>query len=386
MSDARVIALYLPQFHPVKENDEIWGKGFTEWTNVANAKKQFRGHYQPQIPSELGFYDLRMEETRIAQAVLAEEYGIEGFCYWHYWFGNGKRVLEMPFEKVLKSGKPDFPFCLAWANHSWSTKTWNDVNKSGTEIEFLKQEYLGEEDYIAHFEAVLPAFKDSRYITVEGKPLFAIFEPRTIPENELKKMINLWNKLAHENGLKGIHFVARIESVAQLSDKDVKKRLKGGYVDYYNHYLKMGFDAIWSNNMRKAEVETVGFSKLWIKRAIYHGLKIRTLNRFKYKNIIEHLFTEADKTENIYPMIIPRWDKTPRQGNRAVIYSGSTPALFKNHVKQALNVIKNKSKENKILFLQAWNEWGEGNYMEPDIKYGRGYLEALKEALEEDEL
>lgn len=384
MSKARVIAFYLPQFHPIKENDEIWGRGFTEWTNVAKAKPQYKGHYQPQIPSELGFYDLRMESTRIAQAELAKEYGIEGFCYWHYWFGNGKRILEMPFQKVVESGKPDYPFCLAWANHSWSTKTWNDANKSGEDVEFLKQEYLGIQDYTDHFNAILPAFLDKRYIKVDEKPLFVIFEPSFIPESELILFMQTWNKLARINGLKGIYFVGRAESIAKLSDSDVKDRLNGKYVDYYNHYLKIGFDAIWSNNMRKAEIETKGFFHLWLTRVLYHGLNIRSLNKYPYKDIIKHLFTDADKNENVFPMLIPRWDKTPRQGKRATIYSESTPTLFREHVKAGLKIVKNKKPEHQILFLQAWNEWGEGNYMEPDIKFGRAYLEAFKSALDEE--
>ncbi|TGE39736.1 lipopolysaccharide biosynthesis protein [Desulfosporosinus fructosivorans] len=384
MSSARVIALYLPQFHPVKENDEIWGKGFTEWTNVAKARPQFKGHYQPQIPSELGFYDLRMEETRVAQAELAKQYGIEGFCYWHYWFGDGKRILEMPFQKVVESHKPDFPFCLAWANHSWSTKTWNDAKKTATDTEFLTQQYLGVEDYTAHFNAVLPAFLDDRYIRVEGKPLFAIFDHNAIPASELISFMDVWNRLAKKNGIPGIHFVARVESVSQLSDSDAKERLKGKYAEYYDHCLQMGFDAVWSNNMRRAEILARGYNRMWLKRALYHGLKLRMTDRYKYKDIIENFYTEADKQEQIYPMMVPRWDKTPRQGNHATIYYDGTPELFKQHVKDAISVVKNKQPEHRIVFLQAWNEWGEGNYMEPDIRFGRAYLEALKEALSEE--
>lgn len=381
MSKARVLALYLPQFHPVKENDEVWGKGFTEWINVAKARPVFKGQYQPQLPSELGFYDLRLEETRIAQAELAKEYGIEGFCYWHYWFGNGKQVLDMPIKEVLKTKKPDFPFCLAWANHSWGTSTWNNAKKVKKDKIFLKQEYLGKDDYIQHFYAVLPFFKDERYVTVDGKPLFAIFDPTAIPDNEITTFIELWNKLAKENGLKGIHFVGRICSVMYLTDKDVKERINGGYVNYYEKYLKLGFDAIWSNNMRRAEILTKGFYNMYIKRAILHALNISILDKYSYEKIIKNLFTEEDKKENIYPMIIPRWDKTPRQGKKAAIYYGSTPELFQKHVNDVVDIVKNKDEQHKIVFLQAWNEWGEGNYMEPDIRYGREYLEALLKAL-----
>ena len=382
MSTARVIALYLPQFHRVKENDEVWGKGFTEWTNVAKARPQFRGHMQPQLPSELGFYDLRMDEVREEQAHLAKEYGIEGFCYWHYWFGKGKRILEMPFNRVVETGKPDFPFCLSWANHSWSTSTWNDAKKVKDDVEFLKQEYLGEEDYREHFYALLPAFKDKRYITVDGKLLFSIFDPVSFPDEELKLFMKVWNDLARENGLKGFHFVAKIASVAKLTDPDFKERLKSGYAPTFDKYLDMGFDAIWTNNMRRAEILSKGFFRIWLKRALYHGLKIRTIDKYKYKDIVNNYFSETDTKENIYPTIVPRWDKTPRQGNMASIYYQGSPELFEKHVRDALEAVKNKAPQHQIIFLQAWNEWGEGNYIEPDTVYGRGYLEALKRALD----
>ena len=168
---ARLLALYLPQFHPIPENDLWWGKGFTEWTNVGKARRYFRNHYQPRVPADLGYYDLRVAETRQAQADMAREYGVEGFVYWHYWFGNGKRLLERPFNEVLASGEPDFPFALAWANESWRGFAHGITNRNM----LIEQLYGGVEDYTAHFRAVLPAFRDHRYITVDGKPLFMIY-------------------------------------------------------------------------------------------------------------------------------------------------------------------------------------------------------------------
>ena len=386
MAKARVIALYLPQFHPVKENDEIWGKGFTEWTNVAKAKPLFKGHYQPQIPADLGFYDLRLPEVREEQAKMAKEYGIEGFCYWHYWFGNGKTILDMPFNEVLKTGKPDFPFCLAWANHSWSTSTWNNAKKQKKDVEFLKQEYLGIEDYTQHFYAVLPAFKDKRYILVDGKPIFMIHDAPSIPKEELKKFIETWRKLAKENGLKGIHLVAKIESVAKLTDKNLKNRINGDYEKEYDKYLKMGFDAIWVSNKRRAEILSKGLLNMYIIRSAYHLFNFRILGKYKYKEIIKNYFTPIEKKDNIYPMICPRWDRTPRQGKAANLYDKSTPELFEKHAKEAVELVKNKDDEHKIIILQSWNEWGEGNYMEPDLKYGHKYLEALKNSLEDEDL
>ena len=200
---ARVLAYYLPQFHPIPENDEWWGKGFTEWTNVGKAKPLFPGHYQPHVPADLGYYDLRVPETREAQAQLAREYGVEGFVYWHYWFGNGKRLLERPFNEVLASGKPDFPFALAWANETWKG-FW--FGADGSRNALIEQMYPGDDDYINHFYTVLPAFKDRRYITCEGKPIFIIYHPTQMPE--MLHFISLWQDLAKQNGLKGIYFIA----------------------------------------------------------------------------------------------------------------------------------------------------------------------------------
>lgn len=195
---ARLLALYLPQFHPIPENDLWWGKGFTEWTNVGKARRYFRNHYQPRVPADLGYYDLRVAETRQAQADMAREYGVEGFVYWHYWFGNGKRLLERPFNEVLASGEPDFPFALAWANESWRGFAHGITNRNM----LIEQLYGGVEDYTAHFRAVLPAFRDHRYITVDGKPLFMIYKPLADPE--VKVFIATWRELAEKNGLPGI--------------------------------------------------------------------------------------------------------------------------------------------------------------------------------------
>src|SRR4030066_949188 len=190
---ARVIALYLPQYPPIPENDEWWGRGFTEWTNTAKARTLFRGHYQPHVPADLGFYDLRVPETRIAQAEMAKEYGIEAFCYYHYWFA-GKSLLERPFAEVLESGKPDFPFCLCWANQTW-TGIWHGAPNRI----LIEQTYPGMEDHRRHFEALLPAFCDKRYLKVAGKPLFAIYNPMELPATP--RVLELWRGLAANAGL-----------------------------------------------------------------------------------------------------------------------------------------------------------------------------------------
>src|SRR5437016_268415 len=197
---ARTIAFYLPQYHPIPENDEWWGKGFTEWTNAAKAKPMFRGHYQPHIPADLGFYDLRVPETRAAQAELAREYGLEAFCYYHYWFA-GKRIIERPFNEVLASGQPDFPFCVCWANQTW-TGIWHGAPNRI----LIEQTYPGFDDHRAHFETLLPAFRDRRYLTVDGKPLFIVYSPGGLPDS--LRILEFWRELALKAGLPGLFLVA----------------------------------------------------------------------------------------------------------------------------------------------------------------------------------
>ena len=197
---ARVIALYLPQFHPIPENDKWWGKGFTEWNNVKKAVPLCKGHVQPRVPADLGYYDLRDPEIREKQAQLAREAGIEGFCYYHYWFGEGRQLLERPFDEVLESGKPDFPFCLCWANHNWTNKSWKKSKTMATGNMIMEMRY-SMEDHIKHFYHVLPAFKDHRYIKVDGKPLFAVWAPRDVPD--CKAFIDKWQELA--NSLCGLY-------------------------------------------------------------------------------------------------------------------------------------------------------------------------------------
>lgn len=364
---ARIIAFYLPQFHPFKENDEWWGKGFTEWTNVGKAKPLFRGHYQPRVPADLGYYDLRLPIVREQQAELARNAGIEGFCYWHYWFGNGKTLLANIFDEVVKSGKPDFPFCLGWANHDWSRRTWNSDAAMQKDLELMKQEYPGEQDHINHFFTLLPAFKDKRYIRVDGKPLFAIYDAEAFPD--VQGFMKLWTRLAQENGLEGFHFIAQTH----------------GWASRYEKVLNMGFDALTLENFWLAQSKVRGG---YIPQMLLHKFRkyfpnLAPLDKYSYKKILKHWFTEYDKMENGYPTIIPNWDRSPRGGRRAVIYTGSTPELFKKHVEEALDLVKDKQPEHRIIFLKSWNEWAEGNYMEPDLKFGHGYLDALRDAIVE---
>jgi hypothetical protein len=383
MTKARVIAFYLPQFHPIPENDKWWGKGFTEWTNVAKAKPLFRGHYQPRIPADLGFYDLRLPEVREQQAEMAREAGIEGFCYYHYWFA-GKQLLERPLNEVIASQKPDFPFCICWANHTWSSKTWQRTSATQHDTLLIEQTYPGREDDIAHFYALLPAFKDTRYIKVDGKLLFLIYNYYDF--HSVKAFMQTWQELAVQNALPPFHFVGmttntltfRIggngEKIRQLPNLESSEEL-------YNYGLSLGFDALNSFGKRRGEMLYEGkyrnIFKVIMRRL---GLPVGKI-RYDYSCTIRNYFAFEDTWENIYPTILPQWDRTPRVADGEGIYVNSTPEAFKEHIEQALDLIKDKNQEHKILFLKSWNEWGEGNYVEPDQKYGHGFLNALKDCL-----
>ena len=374
----RIIGLYLPQYHPIPENDEWWGKGFTEWNNVVKAKPLFRGHYQPHLPADLGFYDLRLPEVREQQAELAREAGLEGFCYYHYWFGNGKQLLQRPFEEVLASGKPDFPFCLCWANHNWTSKTWEKGSSLRHDTMIMKMEY-SREDYVRHFNYLLPAFRDPRYIKVDGKPLFAVWAPRNILDG--REFIDLWQKLAQENGLKGIHFVGQTDNTGKaLSGKKANYYSADMAKDYYKSVLDMGFDAVMSQGYRRAVALAQGRAKMMLKLLSFISF-MPTYSKIDYGRLMDNYYVEEDRWENVYPTLLPQWDRTPRAGSKTEIVTGTSPEKFQHYTEQAIRLIANKQPEHQILFLKAWNEWGEGNYVEPDLRFGHGFLEAIKNAL-----
>ena len=359
MTEPKFIAFYLPQYHPIPENDEWWGPGFTEWVNVAKARPLFRGHYQPKIPADLGFYDLRLPETREKQAELAKQAGVAAFCYWHYWFGNGMQLLERPFNEVLESGKPDFPFCLAWGNHTRSKKEWEPKNPE-KDVVLIKQEYPGVEDYSAHFYSLLPAFKDHRYYKVNGKPLFVIYNTEGF--EEISAFIKTWRNLAKENGLNDFYFVA--------TDSDCRKR---------EQILAKGFDAIYDNNVFNIHHHL----SMPHKVLLYLGRKFfKRPTIFKYKDAIKYMVTDNAKRRDVIPTIAANWDHSPRSAHKGIILTDCEPKYFQKVAEWAIEAVKDKPKEEQIIFIKSWNEWGEGNYLEPDQKYGRGYLRALRLAIE----
>lgn len=362
-NSVKIIALYLPQYHPTPDNDIWWGKGFTEWTNVGRAKPLFPGHYQPHVPADLGYYDLRLPEVRESQARLAEEAGIYGFCYYHYWFGYGKQQLELPFNEVLKSGEPDFPFCLCWANESWYSKFWNKDGVAGKKL-LIEQKYGEKQEWEMHFMSLLPAFKDKRYIRIDNKPVFMIYKEEEFAE--VSDFIRFWNELAVNNGLDGIYFIAH---KFQKMDESMVDSIK-----------RKGFDAINRLGLWTSRSAKRGFiRKCWDRVVPYlSGMP----NICSYKRIYPYFISELDKRTDVFPTLIPNWDHSPRSGKNGYVLTGATPELFAKHIRQVLDIVNAKKTDEKFVFLKSWNEWGEGNYMEPDLKFGKGFIQALKNELD----
>jgi len=381
----RAIALYLPQFHPIPENDEWWEPGFTEWTNVAKASPLFRGHHQPNLPADLGFYDLRVPEVREAQAALARNAGIEGFCYWHYWFG-GRRILERPFTEVLASGRPNYPFCLAWANESWQG-VWHGCERRT----LIEQTYSGEADCDAHFHAVLPAFRDKRYLRIDGRPLFVVYRPASLPDPAA--YLGRWNLLAENNGLPGIHFIAH----TLFSDPVFDWRASGFDGAILAHSLKIIRKRAWNVVLaylrRGAWHDDITASLprncLDAMEAMLRLFPLRILQRifrwpasiFDYSDACLFTNPQGACPEGCHPTVVPNWDNSPRAGRKAVIFHRSDPERYRMHLKQVLASVSHLPPEHRLVFVKSWNEWAEGNYLEPDQQFGHQYLCVTREEL-----
>ncbi len=436
----RVVAFYLPQFYPTATNDRWYGAGHTEWTNVRRARPLYRGHYQPRVPGELGYYDLRDADVRRRQAELARAAGIEGFCYYHYWFGDGVTELDEPLRQVLESGEPDFPFCLCWANESWYAKHWG-LGGRPTKRLIHEQRYEGVRSGAApsrpaaagvwsgaapsrpaaagvqantaleggregaaplpsedaaplpsegaaplqggaralppsqqralppsqqralppsHFMHVLPALRDRRYMRVEGRMLFMIYRPLEHPY--LKEWVEEWRSLAREHLGADFYFVGHART-----DEEALQA------------LALGLDGV--NIMRKDAFRHGRGPMLWEKvqrlvgRAPYHYPYAEVSRYFVDREGIE-------TRENVFPTIIPGWDHSARRGKSGIIFDEATPELFGRHVEDAVAVCAAKAPERRLAFLLSWNEWGEGNYLEPDARYGRAFIDTLREKID----
>lgn len=360
MTEIKPLAIYLPQFHTIPENDKAWGVGFTEWINVRKAKPMFDGHYQPHIPhNNVGYYDLRNSEVLIQQAALAKEYGIYGFAFYHYWF-NGKRLLETPLDKMLKTGTPDFPFCYIWANENW-TKRWD-----GREGEVIIQQDYSSMDDENHIRFLCEkVFSDYRYIKVDNKPVFIVYRTELLPE--IIKTSAIWNEIAKEYGFGGIYLI-RVESF--VSDIDPSA---------IGFDASMEFQPNW-NNMPDRLTGSINDKLL----EMLH-IKVNPSQRhkiFSYKDLVEKNISFPKKSKyKCYPGITPMWDNSARRKIDATIFKDSSPYLYEKWLKEIVAKFQTYSESESFLFINAWNEWAEGCHLEPCSKWGKGYLEATKKAL-----
>lgn len=355
-SPIRTIAMNLPQFHPTPENDEWWGKGFTEWTNVAKCTSRFPNHYQPHLPADLGFYDLRLPEARDAQAQLAREYGIHGFCYYHYWF-NGRRILERPVNEILQSGEPDFPFCLCWANENW-TRRWDGLD----EEVLLKQNYSKEDD-LAHIVSLLPAFADQRYIRVDGKPVFLVYRASVLPDP--KQTTDIWREEAHKAGL-GELYLGMVQGFAT----------EQGNPQDFGFDFSLEFAPDWRQLGKTVNPfpQPTAWQKLLGKTAQTSTDRISS-----YDDCRDNMLKKPLPDFPWYRCATPSWDNSARRAEGATMLVGSTPESYEHWLRQL--AVDAQQHNREFIFINAWNEWAEGNHLEPCQKWGRAYLEATKRAL-----
>ncbi len=361
MEKIKPIAIYLPQFHPIPENDKWWGKGFTEWTNVTKAEPLFGGHYQPHLPADLGFYDLRLEEARMAQEAMAKEYGIYGFCYYHYWF-NGKRLLHEPLNRKLQNPKEDLPFMMCWANENW-TRTWDGLDK---EV-LIEQEYSFEDD-LQHIEHLIAYFKDERYIKVDGKPVFIVYKPNQFAD--AGRTVELWRTAVKAAGFPDLYI-----GYALNKENNFEPKING-----FDFAFEFQPNAI---ECPVTEQPSVTFLKklISILQNKSHIPVLVSTHLVSYKNYVNAQLKKEFVTD-VYPGITPMWDNSSRRKKDLFILNDSSPELYKKWLKHIRNNYPWSKMCESFIFINAWNEWAEGNHLEPCQKWGTKYLEVTKEILQ----
>lgn len=368
----KILALYLPQFHTIPENDEWWGKGFTEWVNVKKAKPLYDGHFQPRIPMNENYYNLLEDDVKAWQIDLAKKHGIYGFCVYHYWF-DGKMLLEKPMEQYLANKELDFPFCFCWANEHWSNAWVSGQNKI-----LIEQNFDNREDWDRHFYYTLPFFKDPRYIKENGKPLYVIYLPNII--GPLNEMLDRWQQLAKENGLPGIKFI--YQSPFFHLDKNADK----SHFDY-----GIEFQPSMINHLEKGEkgaalirIKSKISMFLQQKLHIYLYRKKKEVHKQDYDEMWKKVIALHPQDDKCIPGAFVDWDNTPRRQERGAVYVGASPEKFKYYFDQQVKHVKKEYKTD-MLVLFAWNEWAEGGMLEPTEKYKCGYLEAIRDVLIEND-
>ena len=377
----KLIAMYFPQLHAIPENDQWWGKGFTDWDNVKSAVPQFEGHYQPRLPLKHNYYDQSEIETLRMQINLAKAYGVYGFCHYHYWF-DGKQLLETPTNLMLENLELDMPFCLSWANETWSRR-WDAQNH---EILIKQTHPPTHESWKKHYDYLIKTWKDPRAIKVAGKPVFVIYRPQRI--EKIDEMLTYWKMLALKDGLPGLYFV--FQKQYEPPKRDCVK----------------SFDATFQFQPFEAAISHKLTQNSWLyrffRRVVYKLFRMlpdfsqQLLSSFKAKyfgGLIIHDYEEIwrqvvevrpDKTLTTYPGAFVDWDNTARYKNRATLYNGASPQAFEKWFSKLVNTMPLRKLPESFIFLNAWNEWSEGTYLEPDEKFGRQYLEAVKKVLEQN--
>lgn len=355
----KVIAMFLPQFYQNEQNDTWWGEGYTDWVAVKAANKLFSNHYEPRVPLNDNYYNLLNRETMRWQAELMSRYNIYGMCFYHYWFKDGQQALEKPAENLLKWKDINMPFCFSWANETWA-RSWSKISdknswclsenqkgKCEDDGVLLEQDYGDEQDWIAHINYLLPFFKDKRYICIQNKPIFLIYKPKLI--KCFDKMKRTWNKIAKKNGFDGVYFIATNESKYDLYDAVILQQPGMAISQYYK--------------------ESTYSEEYPIKKRIDYGeLWMHIIN------------ADYNCYRNVYVGGVVGYDDTPRRGNNGTSIINASPEIFEKYLKKLIKLNENNGVD--MVFLNAWNEWGEGMYLEPDEKYGYRYLEAVKNALE----
>ncbi|MDO9085545.1 MAG: glycoside hydrolase family 99-like domain-containing protein [Anaerolineaceae bacterium] len=344
----KLIAFYLPQYHPIPENDEWWGKGFTEWTNVSKAVPQFMGHYQPHLPGELGFYDLRVPEVQRRQVELAKKYGIYGFCFYYYWF-NGKKLLEQPLDKFISDIEIDFPFCLCWANENW-TRRWD-----GLEEDILIEQIYSEENDLLLINDISKFFEHPNYIKIDGRPILIVYRAQNLPNPTLTA--KTWRKYCLDKFIGNPYLV-----LAQT-------------FGYSGNPNLIGFDAVVEFPPFGANLIDIQPKVEWLSPDFSGFL-------YDYQEVVNSLITKPKVDYQVFKTVMPSWDNTPRKNKKGSIFFGSTPWIYQRWLSQIIKQTKNFQKpEMQYVFINAWNEWGEGAYLEPDRKFGYAYLNATRKSL-----
>lgn len=351
-SQPKIIAFYLPQFHQIPENDKWWGTGFTEWTNTKKTLPLYPGHNQPREPYSDYYYDLTDPKAREWQAKIAKEHGIYGFCYYHYWF-NGKMLLETPLNEILRTKKPDFPFCLSWANEHW-TRRWD----GGNQDILMAQEYGGEQDWENHFTYLLNAFKDPRYIRIENKPLFILYRPVNIPRCE--EMLQYWDTLAKKNGLEeGLYFAEQLntEKISSVPRIDANIEFEPLFTLHHDPQTQHTNEAYKQNYL---------FMPNYLAKY-----------DFFWNQIINRNLSLHDR--KTFLGAFSDWDNSPRMGGNSLIFCDVSAEKFGYYL--SCQIKKAQLLQSPFIFINAWNEWAEGAYLEPDKKNGYAFLEAVQKAI-----